>query len=187
MKNQASCIKWKLSSYAPFQVRTLISSHKDSLNFDCCQIQSNIQSNITIIFHFEPHFCTCSLHDRKVMSRFIWKNGQKMAIFHVFLGDQAKFFGFPLEYLKKWANFWKFIKFLKFWSKVYVDSTIDRQQLIANNWSPTIDRRTIDRQYNWSPVKLIANVNFLKVPRIPTHPPSPPRNNPPPTPFSRQY
>jgi hypothetical protein len=48
------------------------------------------------------------------MLRFSWKNGQKMTFFHVFWGDQAKFFGFPLEYLDEWASFGKVIKFLNF-------------------------------------------------------------------------
>jgi hypothetical protein len=37
-----------------------------------------------------------------------------MPIFHVFLGVQAKLFGFPLEYLDEWASFGKVIKFLNF-------------------------------------------------------------------------
>ncbi len=80
-------------------------------------------SNITIIFHFEPPFYTCSFHDRKDVSRFSWKNGQKMPFFHVFWGDQAKFFGFPLEYLNEWASFGKVIKFLNLWDTFQADST----------------------------------------------------------------
>ncbi len=80
-------------------------------------------SNITIIFYFKPHFYNCSWHDRKVMSRFSWKNERNMPIFHVFLGDQAKFFGFPLEHLDEWASFGKVIKFLNFWDIYQADST----------------------------------------------------------------
>ncbi len=46
-----------------------------------------------------------------------------MPFFHIFWGDQAKIFGFPLEYLDEWASFGKVIKFLNFWEKIYVDST----------------------------------------------------------------
>ncbi len=46
-----------------------------------------------------------------------------MPIFHVFWGDQAKFFGFPLEYLDECASFGKVNKFLKFWDIFQADST----------------------------------------------------------------
>ncbi len=46
-----------------------------------------------------------------------------MPFFHVFWGDQAKFFGFPLEYLDEWASFGKVIKFLNFWDIFQADST----------------------------------------------------------------
>ncbi len=42
-----------------------------------------------------------------------------------------------------------------------------------HNWMKV----SFDREYNWSPVKLIANLNFVMVPRIPA---PPPRNYPPP-------
>jgi hypothetical protein len=45
-----------------------------------------------------------------------------MPFFHVFWGDQAKFFGFPLEYLDEWASFEKVIKFLNFWDIFQADS-----------------------------------------------------------------
>ncbi len=80
-------------------------------------------SNIIIKFHFEPPFYTCSSHDRKDVSRFSWKNDQKMPFFHVFWDDHAKFFGFPLEYLDEWASFGKVIKFLNFWDIFQADIT----------------------------------------------------------------
>ncbi len=72
-------------------------------------------SNITTIFYlfyFEPHFYTCSLHVVFLLP-----------FFHVFWGDQANFFGFPLEYLDEWASFGKVIKFLNFWDIFQADST----------------------------------------------------------------
>ena len=71
-------------------------------------------SNITIIFHFEPDFYTCSLHDRKVMSHFSWKNDPKMPFFTIFLMTRKNFLGSHWNILtnetvlERLLNFWIF-------------------------------------------------------------------------------
>ncbi len=45
-----------------------------------------------------------------------------MPIFYIFLGDQAKFLRFRLEYLDQWDSFGKVIKFLNFWDIFQADS-----------------------------------------------------------------
>ncbi len=108
MKNQVAYIKWKLALCTRFQVPRLSKIWK-----------LPHLSNIIIIFYFKPYFYTCTYHDRKVMSRFSWKNDQKCKFF-TFLGVTRQNFlashwniSTNEPVLERLINFWNFGTYFK--------------------------------------------------------------------------